>query len=111
LVMTSLIQALMAVFLVAWGWQDLRALDYAALSPLVWITIIYMALISSALCFWLLQYAVQRLPSSKVMAYNYATPVWVILWEVSLGHGAPGLVVLPGIGVALLALLLLLRRD
>lgn len=111
MVMTSIIQALMAVLLVAWGWKDLRALDYAALSPLVWITIVYMALISSALCFWLLQYAVQRLPSSKVMAYNYATPVWVILWEIGLGHGAPGMVVLPGIAVALLALLLLLRRD
>ena len=111
LVMTSIIQSVMAVLLVAWGWRDLMALDMAALPPIVWITIVYMALISSALCFWFLQYAVVRLPSSKVMAYNYATPVWVILWEVALGHGAPGMVVLPGIAVTLIALALLLRRD
>ena len=59
----------------------------------------------------MLQFAAQRLPSSRVMAYTYLTPVWIIGWELALGHGVPGLQVLPGIALITLALVLLMRAD
>lgn len=111
LVATSLVMGAGCVLLLALGWQGMRATDWAALPVMVWLTMGYLAIFASALTFFLLQYATQRLPSSKVMAYTYLTPAWIILWELGLGHGAPGLSLAPGIALIVLALVMLLRRD
>ncbi|KPQ05835.1 MAG: putative permease [Rhodobacteraceae bacterium HLUCCA12] len=111
LVMTSLLMAAGCVVLVIYGWRDLDAIDWASLPPLVWIALAYLALAANALTVVLLQFAGQRLPSSKVMAYTYLTPAWIILWELALGHGGPGLLVLPGIALIAVALVMLLRND
>lgn len=95
--------------LLAWGWGDIIATDWAALPGVVWLTILYTAVFASAMTFVLLQFASLHLPSSKVMAYTYLTPSWVILWEVALGHGAPGALVFGGVALTVLALLMLLR--
>lgn len=99
------------VVLIAWGWGDIRATDWAALPSVVWITLVYIALFASAATFVLLQFASLRLPSAKVMAYTYLTPSWVILWEVALGNGAPAGLVLGGVVLTVLALLMLLRDE
>lgn len=97
--------------LMAWGWRDVWATDWAALSGIVWVTILYVSLAASAMTFVLLQFATQRLPSAKVMAYTYLTPTWVIFWEIALGHDVPRLLVLGGIGITMLALWLLLKDE
>ena len=100
-----------AVMLTLWGWSDLRATHWAALPDIVWITILYTAVFASAATFVLLQFATLRLPSSKVMAYTYLTPSWVIVWGIALGSGTPPALVLLGVGLTIVALLLLLRDD
>ena len=95
--------------LTVWGWGDIRATNWSALPAIVWITLLYTALFASAVTFVLLQYAALRLPSSKVMAYTYLTPCWVILWEIGFGQPAPPVQVLAGVGATVLALLLLIR--
>jgi drug/metabolite transporter (DMT)-like permease len=92
-----------------WGFGDMAATDWGALRPLVWITILYTAICASSMTFVLLQFATLRLPSSKVMAYTYLTPSWVILWEVALGRGVPSVLILGGIALSVCALLMLLR--
>ena len=99
------------VVLLAYGWTDIRATDWSALRPLVWITLVYLAIFASASTFVLLQFATLRLPSAKVMAYTYLTPSWVILWELAMGNGAPPLNVLIGIALTVVALILLLEQD
>ncbi|SDO23529.1 EamA-like transporter family protein [Lutimaribacter pacificus] len=94
-----------------WGWSDIVATDWAALSPLVWVTLGYLAVFASSATFVLLQYATLRLPSAKVMAYTYLTPTWVVVWEFMLGHGTPPVILLGGVGLSVLALLLLLRDE
>lgn len=59
----------------------------------------------------LLQFASMQLPASKVMAYTYLTPTWVIGWEYFLGNGLPTVYVLGGVALTVLALLLLLKND
>ncbi|MRU15007.1 DMT family transporter [Roseovarius sp. A21] len=93
------------------GWGEIRATDWAALPPIVWITVVYTAAMATALTFVLLQYATLRLPSAKVMAYTYLTPVWVICWLVALGEGLPPLKLLPGVALILVALALLLKDE
>jgi drug/metabolite transporter (DMT)-like permease len=87
------------------------ATDWASLPGIVWITLFYVAVVASATTFVLIQFATLRLPSSKVMAYTYLTPGWVILWELALGNGAPRGLVLVGIAMIFVALAMLLRQD
>ncbi len=100
-----------AILLTVVAWGDLRATDWAQLPGIVWVTILYTAIFASAATFTLLQFATLRLPSAKVMAYTYLTPSWVILWTMALGAGAPPMLVLIGVGLTVVALLLLLRDD
>lgn len=94
-----------------YGWRDILATDWGALPVMVWIGLAYLVILATAFASSAIQYAAQRLPSSKVMAYTYLTPVWVIGWEAALRHGIPGSVVVPGIGLIIVALLILLRAD
>jgi len=111
MVQTGLTLAAGFAVLVLYGAGDIAATDWAALPAIVWITILYTAVLAGATTVMLLQYATMRLPSAKVMAYTYLTPAWVILWEIALGQGAPPALVLPGIALTCLALLLLLKDD
>lgn len=111
LVSTALVMAFGFVVLAAVGGRALAATDWAALPVRVWLALAYLVLFSSAVAILLLQYGAQRLPASKVMAYSYLTPAWVILWELALGRDAPGAAVLPGVGLIVLTQVLLLRED
>ncbi|ATG44899.1 putative integral membrane protein [Phaeobacter piscinae] len=100
-----------AIILLVVGWGDIRATDWTGLSPLVWVVLLYVALIASAATFVLLQYATLHLPSAKVMAYTYLTPSWVILWEIALGRPAPSGIVALGVVCTIWALWLLLQEG
>lgn len=100
-----------SALMLVWGWPAIRATDWAALPPIVWVTLVYIALFASAATAVLLQYAAMRLPASRVMAYTYLTPAWVIGIEAALGRGMPGMIMLPGLLSIIAALLILLRAD
>ena len=95
----------------AYGWQDIRATDWTALPPIVWVTLAYVALFASVASFILLQFASLRLPSAKVMAYTYLVPSWVTLWEIAQGRPLPPALILLGVGLTAAALVLLLRDE
>jgi len=99
------------LLLVVWAAQGLLATDYAALPPIVWITLAYIAIFASAVTIVLLQHAAQVLPASKVMAYTYLVPSWVLMWEFALARAVPAPLILVGLGMTAGALLLLLRDD
>ena len=98
------------VIIGVWGWRDLVATDWGALRPLVWITLLYVAIAASAMTVFLVQFASMRLPSSKVMAYTYLTPSCVFIWELGLGQPMPPMAVLGGIALTFVALGLLLKE-
>jgi drug/metabolite transporter (DMT)-like permease len=100
-----------SVLLTLWGWGDLTETDWAIVPSIVWLTIIYTAVFASAATFVLLQFAALRLPSSKVMAYTYLVPSWVIVWELALGGAPPPAWVLAGLLLTAVALVLLLRDE
>ncbi len=103
--------AAVVVLLVAVGWGDIKATDWANLPMIVWVTIFYTAIAATAMTFVFLQYASLRLPSAKVMAYTYLTPSWVICWQVALGHGVPQGLVMVGVVLTVVALVILLKNE
>jgi len=100
-----------ALLVTAAGWSEIRATDWAELPAIVWITLVYTAVCATAMSFVLLQYASLNLPSAKVMAYTYLVPTWVALWQVALGHALPPVMVLGGVGLTVLALVMLLKDE
>ncbi len=100
-----------AAVLLAYGWSDIRATDFAALRPVVWVALAYLSIGAMSVTFVLLNFATLRLPGAKVTAYTYLTPGWVILWELAFGHGLPGAVVILGLGLTLSAVALLFREG
>ncbi len=111
LVYTFLFMAAGFILLLIWSAGALLATPWAELPARVWWALGYLAVFASAGSFFMLQYGARVLPSSKVMAYSYLTPSWVILWEIALGHGVPPVLILVGIGLTILALVMLLRGD
>jgi drug/metabolite transporter (DMT)-like permease len=97
------------LWLLIWGGPAALQTEWTALPAIVWICLAYIAVAASAMTFVLLQYASLRLPSAKVMAYTYLVPSWVILWEMAMGHGAPPATVAIGVGLTVVALLLLIK--
>ena len=97
--------------LVASGWNEFFRTQWHALPWLVWLGLAYLAFLASALTFLLIQFAALRLPAAKVMAYTFLTPSLVILLEAMIGHGLPNPLVLPGVGLTILGLALLLKNE
>lgn len=100
-----------AAWMLLAGARPMLATDWAALPAIVWITIIYLAIFATVGSFLMVQFATLRLPSSKVMAYGYLVPSFVILWEGVSGHGWAAPVVLIGAGATVLGLVILLGPD
>jgi drug/metabolite transporter (DMT)-like permease len=111
LAFTAAILTAGAIILCLWTARDLMVMDWGALPALVWWVILYVALIATGVTFLILRYATLRLPSAKVMAYTYIVPSFVILWQLALGQGVPGVMVLPGVALTALSLLLLLKDE
>lgn len=100
-----------SVVLFLWGLPAIRQTDWSALPILFWAVIGYLVVCATAISFVLLQFASLRLPASKVMAYTYLVPSWVILLQMALGAAHPPTIVLVGVGLTALALVLLLENG
>ena len=84
-------------------------IDWAAVPLMVWGGIGYLALFCSVITFFLTQYAVPYIGPTKVMAYSYLYPGFVLVIDLILGHGWPGWAILPGILLVLLAMVVIQR--
>nr|WP_281414465.1 DMT family transporter [Rhizobium sp. ARZ01] len=85
-----------ALCLLPFGARELVATDFSALPLTVYLAVAYLAIVTTALTFLLLQYASMRLPAPKVLGYGYLTPSFIIILEGLLGHGWPPAAVFAG---------------
>jgi drug/metabolite transporter (DMT)-like permease len=102
LTLVSFVAAML--LLMVWDASSIVSTDWLALSAWQWSVLLWMAVVPTAITFFLLQYASLRLPPAKVMAYTYLTPACIIPLEVMLGHGLPTMSIIAGICVTVAAL-------
>ncbi|MEL6510370.1 MAG: DMT family transporter [Pseudomonadota bacterium] len=95
----------------AYGFSDLVAVSFQSLPAQVWLVLLYLAVVTTAVTFFLVQYASKRLPGSKVMAYTYLVPSWVVMWDLAFNGARPAPAILLGIGCTIVALIMLLRDE
>ena len=91
-------------------WRDIASVSWVDLPWVFWVCLLYLAIFASAVTNLLIHHSTMILPSSKVMAYTYLIPSWVVLWELILGNPPPTPLVLIGLLLIIVSLLLLLRE-
>lgn len=94
-------------WLVVFGGGRLVAVDWAVIEATTWAGILYLAFFTTVITFFLTQYCIPYIGATRSMAYSYLYPGLVLLIDLALGNGLPPLKVLPGIGVVLLAMIVL----
>ena len=75
--------------------------------PSVWLGLAYLSVLSTAGTFWILQFSAARLGPNRVVAYTFLTPSAVAAMEWAMGRSGVAWSVLPGIGLTLIAVVLL----
>ena len=100
-----------AIILCILGAHEIVETDWIGLPMIVWVVIFYVSICASAITFVLLQFASMHLLATNVMAYTYLTPIWVLVWELLLGHSVPPLWVLGGVFLAVVSVTLLLKAS
>ncbi len=90
---------------------EILSTPWLSLPPIVWTCLLYLAIASTAISFFLLQYALMRLHPAKVFAYGYLIPTFIIVIEGALGHGWASIVVLIGAFITVGGLLILVRTP
>lgn len=89
------------------GVPALRTVELANTPFIVWVAILYLAIVTTVITFLLIQYASMRLPAPKVLGYGYLTPSFIILHEGLIGHGWVHLSVMAGALVTACGLLVM----
>jgi drug/metabolite transporter (DMT)-like permease len=110
-VMTFWVLATGLGWLVLLAAPQLAGVDWAGVSAQVWAGIVYLAVFSTILTFYLTHLATLYLGPTRVMAYSYFYPLFVLLINWSLGKGLPPAIILPGVAVVTLATVVLQRGD
>jgi drug/metabolite transporter (DMT)-like permease len=87
----------------------LFSIDWVGVPLMVWAGIGYLALFSTVMTFFLTQFAVPHIGPTKVMAYSYLYPGFVLVIDLVLGHGWPAGSIVPGILLVLLAMFMIQR--
>jgi drug/metabolite transporter (DMT)-like permease len=75
------------VCLLIYGFKDIVATPWLQLPQIVWWAIAYLSIFTTAITFFLVQFASMRLHATKVLSYGYLTPGVIILIEGVIGHG------------------------
>ena len=111
IVMTLWILVTGCVWLLLFGSEKMFVVDWSSISTQVWWSLLYLAVFTTIITFFITQYAILYLGPIRVMAYSYLYPAIVLVIDMLLGHGLPDLRVLPGIVVVIVAMFVILRVE
>ena len=87
------------------GGTKLMALNLSDIHTEVWAGIVYLAVFSTIITFFLTQYCTLFIGPTRAMAYSYLYPGLVVLIDLVFKGVWPGLRILPGIAIVLIAML------
>ncbi len=107
--MTAWVMAGSVALLGVYARREIIATHWSALPLTTYLGVTYLAVFTTAISFYLMQFATLRLPSAKVMAYTYLIPALVLAQNVLLGSSLPPPSVLAGVLVIASAVFLLQR--
>jgi len=86
-------------WVILFAFPSMLVTSWGSLPAIVWIGVAYLAIFTTAGTFFLLQYAIMRIPAGKATAYIYLTPTYIILIEGLIGNGWANLSVFLGAAI------------
>ena len=89
------------------SFAGLGAVDWQGVETRVWAGIVYLAVFSTIITFYLTHISILYLGPTRVMAYSYFYPAFVLIINWGLGKGLPPAIILPGVAVVTLATIVL----
>jgi len=102
-VMTFWVLVAGTVLLLLLSFSGLTAVDWQGVETKVWVGIVYLAVFSTIITFYLTHISTLYLGPTRVMAYSYFYPAFVLAINWGFGKGLPPLAILPGVAVVTLA--------
>jgi len=93
------------------SFASLGGVDWQGVEMQVWLGIVYLAIFSTIITFYLTHISTLYLGPTRVMAYSYFYPAFVLVINWGLGKGLPPPVILPGVAVVTLATVVLQREE
>ncbi len=108
-VMTFWVLVCCAVLLLLISNVKLWSADWAGASLGVYGGIAWFAVGPTIITFFLIQATTLKIGATRVQAYTYVIPAFVLLMDWAMGRGLPTLMTLPGIAIVLLASLAIQR--
>jgi drug/metabolite transporter (DMT)-like permease len=109
-VMTFWVLATGTVWLLLLSVPQLGRVNWQTVALEVWAGIVYLAVFSTIITFYLTHISTLYLGPTRVMAYSYFYPAFVLIINWMLGKGLPPAVILPGVAVVTLATVVLQRE-
>jgi len=85
--------------------------DWTAVAPEVYAGIVWLAVFTTLLTFFIQQHATLHIGPTRVMSYSYLNPALVVALEWLAGQGLPTLATLPGIAIIVLATFVVQRGS
>ena len=110
-VMTFWVLVTGAGWLLLLAFSGLETVGWQGVEAKVWIGIIYLAVFSTIITFYLTHISTLYLGPTRVMAYSYFYPAFVLVINWGLGKGLPPAAILPGVAVVTLATIVLQRES
>lgn len=110
-VMTFWVLVTGTVWLALLSFSNLGAVDWQGVEFKVWAGIVYLAVFSTIITFYLTHISTLYLGPTRVMAYSYFYPAFVLLINWGMGNGLPPSAILPGVVVVTFATLVLQRQE
>lgn len=110
-VMTFWVLVTGIVWLLPIGGFALTQVRWSEVPASTWAWVVYLAVFSTVVSFYITQFAIPIIGPTRTMAYSYLYPGLVLVIEVILGHGWPELKVLPGICIIIGAMFVLQRTP
>jgi len=109
-IMTFWVLVTGSVWLLLLAFSGLGAVDWQGVEMQVWVGIVYLAVFSTIITFYLTHISTLYLGPTRVMAYSYFYPAFVLIINWGLGKGLPPAIILPGVAVVTLATVVLQRE-
>ena len=110
-VMTFWVLATGVGWLLILSFGGLGEVNWQGVEIKVWAGIVYLAIFSTIITFYLTHIATLYLGPTRVMAYSYFYPAFVLAINWGFGKGLPPAIILPGVVVVTLATVTLQRES
>jgi drug/metabolite transporter (DMT)-like permease len=110
-VMTFWVLATGTGWLLLLSFSGLGTVDWQGVEMQIWTGIIYLAIFSTIITFYLTHISTLYIGPTRVMAYSYFYPAFVLMINWGLGKGLPPPIILPGVAVVTLATFVLQRES